>query len=109
MAEPAWKKSFLLLVQGSLTRLQVPSVGLYMIHWPGFGPQSLANDAFVEGLAKVKHAGLAQAVGVSNFREDRLRAAHKILQVHMHGVHLICMILGCMRMSLMPLPPCHIH
>lgn len=59
----------------------MPSVGLYMIHWPGFAIQSLANDVFVEGLAKVKQAGLAQAVGVSNFREDRLRRAHKILQV----------------------------
>ena len=59
----------------------MPSVGLYMIHWPGFAIQSLANDAFVEGLAEVKQAGLAQAVGVSNFREDRLRRAHKILQV----------------------------
>lgn len=68
-------------MQASLKRLQVPSVGLYMIHWPGFAIQSLANDAFVEGLAKVKQAGLAQAVGVSNFREDRLRRAHKILQV----------------------------
>ncbi len=64
----------------------MPSVGLYMIHWPGFGPQSLANDAFVEGLAKVKQAGLAQAVGVSNFREDRLRAAHRILQVDCLGL-----------------------
>ncbi|KAK9904751.1 hypothetical protein WJX75_001757 [Coccomyxa subellipsoidea] len=66
--------------EASLKRLQVPSVGLYMIHWPGFAIQSLANDAFVEGLAEVKQAGLAQAVGVSNFREDRLRRAHKILQ-----------------------------
>ncbi len=73
--------SFLAFVQASLKRLQVPSVGLYMIHWPGFALQSLANDAFVEGLARVKQAGLAQAVGVSNFREDRLRRAHQLLQV----------------------------
>lgn len=69
-------------MQASLKRLQVPSVGLYMIHWPGFALQSLANDAFVEGLAKVKQVGLAQAVGVSNFREDRLRRAHQSLQVY---------------------------
>lgn len=46
---------------------------------PGFFLNAFANDAYVEGLSKCVTEGLAQAVGVSNFREDRLRTAHRIL------------------------------
>lgn len=46
---------------------------------PGFFLNAFANDAYVEGLSKCINKGLAQAVGVSNFREDRLRAAHRTL------------------------------
>ena len=67
-------------MQASLLRLNQKSVGLYMIHWPAFLVNGFSNDAFVEGLAKCKQAGLTQAVGVSNFKEERIRRAHKILQ-----------------------------
>jgi diketogulonate reductase-like aldo/keto reductase len=35
------------------------------------------NDALIDGLIKVKQQGLADAVGVSNFKEERVRRAAK--------------------------------
>lgn len=67
-------------LKASLQRLQVSSTGLYMIHWPGFLWNSFFNDAYVEGLAKCVEEGLTKAVGVSNFNNQRVRAAHKLLQ-----------------------------
>ncbi|KAK9839785.1 hypothetical protein WJX81_001547 [Elliptochloris bilobata] len=68
-------------LQASLRRLGQSSVGLYQIHWPGFPfINNWATDTFVEGLATVQQAGLAKAVGVSNFRADRMRKAHSILE-----------------------------
>uniref|UniRef100_A0A6U1LWV5 NADP-dependent oxidoreductase domain-containing protein n=1 Tax=Tetraselmis chuii TaxID=63592 RepID=A0A6U1LWV5_9CHLO len=63
----------------SLKRLQLEKMGLYMIHWPGFGLNGFANDAYVEGLAQCKQQGLCEAVGVSNFNAERLaKAADKL-------------------------------
>ena len=67
--------------RGSLQRLQVPQIGLYQIHWPGFLTQALSNDAFVLGLARCAQQGLTQAVGVSNFKAERVRTAASILEV----------------------------
>lgn len=61
--------------EASLKRLQLEKMGLYMIHWPGFGLNAFSNDAYVEGLARCKTEGLADAVGVSNFSSSRLRTA----------------------------------
>ena len=61
--------------------MQVPQIGLYQIHWPGFLTQAFSNDAFVLGLARCAQQGLTQAVGVSNFRADRVRTAASILEV----------------------------
>ena len=63
-----------------MDRLGVEQIGLYQIHWPGFLTQSWSNDAFVQGLAACAQKGLTQAVGVSNFREDRIRRAVSILE-----------------------------
>ena len=70
-----------LACRGSLSRLGVGSTGLYQMHWPGFLTQSWSNDAFVQGLATCAQKGLTQAVGVSNFREDRICRAASILEV----------------------------
>ena len=49
------------------------------IHWPAAFINGPANNAFIEGLARVHQAGLAKAVGVSNFKEERLRSASRML------------------------------
>lgn len=67
-------------LKASLQRLQMDSIGLYMIHWPGFFLNAFANDAYIEGLAKCVQHGLTQAIGVSNFNADRLRSAHRVLK-----------------------------
>ncbi|KAK9806918.1 hypothetical protein WJX72_007399 [[Myrmecia] bisecta] len=66
--------------KASLQRLQLDSVGLYMQHWPGFLTNGWSNDAFLEGLADCHEQGLAKAIGVSNFKEERLRKAHRALK-----------------------------
>lgn len=73
--------TFYFLCRASLERLSVPQIGLYQIHWPGFLTQGFSNDAFVKGLAQVANKGLTKAVGVSNFRADRVRRAASILEV----------------------------
>ncbi|GIL51221.1 hypothetical protein Vafri_7290 [Volvox africanus] len=65
--------------KASLARLGLSSMGLYMQHWPGFGPQYFFNDAYLEGLADCRQRGLCQAVGVSNFSTRRLKQAVKLL------------------------------
>ena len=69
------------LRRASLGRLGIDKIGLYQIHWPGFITNGFVNDAFVRGLADCANAGLASAVGVSNFKPERVRSASRILQV----------------------------
>jgi len=67
--------------RASCGRLGVEQVGLYQIHWPGFITNGFVNDAFVRGLADCANQGLASAVGVSNFKPERVRSAARILKV----------------------------
>lgn len=76
------KEKAVVCCRGSLERLSLPQIGLYQIHWPGFLTQGYSNDAFVRGLAQCCQKGLTQAVGISNFRADRVRTAASILEVH---------------------------
>ena len=71
--------------RSSLNRLGLPQMGLYQIHWPGFLTQSFSNDEFLKGLAKCQQQGLTQAVGVSNFKADRVRQASRLLEVSSHS------------------------
>eukprot|EP00775_Hariotina_reticulata_P010106 gene10106-10262_t len=65
----------------SLNRLQLKKLGLYIQHWPGFAFNAFSNDAYLQGLADCVEQGLTQAVGVSNFNEQRLkRAAARLAQ-----------------------------
>ncbi|MEM0906962.1 MAG: aldo/keto reductase [Pseudomonadota bacterium] len=50
--------------EGSLKRLGLNQVDLFLIHWPS---ASVPLDESVKALASVKSSGLARAVGVSNF------------------------------------------
>ena len=65
--------------RASLARLEMPRMSLYIQHWPGFGTNFFANDAFLEGMADCAEAGLCDAVGVSNFNASRVRNAVKAL------------------------------
>jgi aryl-alcohol dehydrogenase-like predicted oxidoreductase len=65
--------------RASLARLGMPKMSLYIQHWPGFATNGWSNDAFIEGLADCVDAGLCDAVGVSNFKAERVRSAVKAL------------------------------
>jgi aryl-alcohol dehydrogenase-like predicted oxidoreductase len=63
-------------LSASLRRLGLPFVHLYQIH----GPASLRSlGALADALAAVREAGLAQAVGVSNYSEREVRETHAAL------------------------------
>lgn len=68
-----------LLSSGSSSRPEFP-IDLYIIHWPGFAFSAFSNDAFVEGLADVAEAGLARAVGTSNFNRERVHKSADALE-----------------------------
>ena len=57
----------------SAARLGDARVGLYQLHWPGALPGQ--TEAYIQGLGDVVDAGLAAAVGVSNFKASRVEAA----------------------------------
>ncbi|MCC6905286.1 MAG: aldo/keto reductase [Anaerolineae bacterium] len=60
----------------SLNRLGLASIDLYQVHWP-FHPISI--EMMMDGMADVVDAGLARAVGVSNYSPDQMRRAHAAL------------------------------
>lgn len=66
-------------LKDSLKRLGRDKVELYMQHWPGFFLNAFSNDAYLNGLARCKEMGLADAIGVSNFNKNRLREAYEKL------------------------------
>jgi aryl-alcohol dehydrogenase-like predicted oxidoreductase len=72
-------------LQGSLARLGLERVDLYLIHFP-WPPVPL--ETWVEGLAEAKEAGLVRAVGVSNCSADQTRRAQAVLA--RHGMPLAC-------------------
>jgi diketogulonate reductase-like aldo/keto reductase len=55
-------------LEKSLERLQLDHVDLYLIHWP----LPLLNARLWRQLESIRDAGLARAIGVSNFGRDRL-------------------------------------
>src|SRR5919204_5155888 len=61
--------------QQSLTRLRLPHVDLLLLHWPN--PQIPLRDT-LGALCKVKRAGLARHVGVSNFTVALIAQAVKL-------------------------------
>ena len=69
----------------SLSRLQVLSVDVYILHFP-WPPVSL--ETWADALADQVKAGLTRAVGVSNCDADQVRRAHAALQAR--GVPLAC-------------------
>ena len=65
-------------LEGSLSRLGVPAVDLYQIHWP------IPDQEIEEGwstLAELKEEGLVRHIGVSNFSVEQLRRIRQIAPV----------------------------
>ena len=57
-------------IEGSLTRLKTDYVDLFLIHWPGPG---MDLPAALGELVRIKEAGLARHIGVSNFTTALLK------------------------------------
>jgi aryl-alcohol dehydrogenase-like predicted oxidoreductase len=64
-------------LKASLSRLGLPRVDLYQVHWP-YPPVRI--ETWMEAMAEVCQAGLAKAVGVSNYSPDQTRRAFESLQ-----------------------------
>ncbi|MEM9221807.1 MAG: aldo/keto reductase [Pseudomonadota bacterium] len=64
--------------EASLRRLGISAVDLYLIHWPN--PNVPLSESLA-ALGKVQRAGLARAVGVSNFPPALLREALALTDV----------------------------
>ncbi|WP_433160490.1 aldo/keto reductase [Kribbella sp. CA-247076] len=60
----------------SLRRLDTEYVDLYLIHWPQGGPTWAWP-----GMEKASEAGLAKAIGISNFGADELQELLKVSQI----------------------------
>lgn len=70
------RESVLSALKDSLDRLEMTSVDLYQLHWPGVW----GNEGYIDGLGDAVQKGLVKAVGVSNYSENRLREAYKQLK-----------------------------
>ena len=79
------KGSLLAALRGSLSRLQLKSVDLYLIHmpWP-----PVPVKTWMDGLADAVQAGMVRAVGVSNYSPAKTRLAHAALAER--GLTLAC-------------------
>ncbi|CAM8934527.1 unnamed protein product [Rhodiola kirilowii] len=69
------RESVISALKDSFSRLELSSVELYQLHWPGIW----GNEGYIDGLGDAVEQGLVKAVGVSNYSEKRLREAHKQL------------------------------
>ncbi|WOH03631.1 hypothetical protein DCAR_0623030 [Daucus carota subsp. sativus] len=70
------RQSVLAALKDSLSRLELSSVELYQLHWPGIW----GNEGYLDGLGDAVEQGLVKAVGVSNYSEKRLRGAYEQLK-----------------------------
>ena len=72
-------RSFHKALEGSLARLGMDAVDLYLIHFPF---SVVGIPSLMDRLAEAVQAGKARAVGVSNFSARQMRAAAERLEPH---------------------------
>jgi len=73
------RKDLLRALRGSLKRLGVEAVDLYLLHWP-WPPVPLR--VWAEALAEAQEQGLARGVGVCNVSLAQLEAVREVLDRH---------------------------
>jgi aryl-alcohol dehydrogenase-like predicted oxidoreductase len=66
-------------LQGSLKRLGLERVDLYQMHWPGL---AVKIEDWMDAMATAAQAGLARAIGVSNYNVEQTRRAADRLARH---------------------------
>jgi aryl-alcohol dehydrogenase-like predicted oxidoreductase len=79
------KSSLTTALRGSLSRLGVAQVDLYLIHSP---VSPVAIETWMDALADAVQAGLTRGVGVSNYSAEQMRRAHAALSKR--GIALAC-------------------
>jgi aryl-alcohol dehydrogenase-like predicted oxidoreductase len=70
------KKAVVRALKGSLERLGLERVDLYLIHWPS---PIVPIETYVEGLAETHQAGLTRNVGISNYNKNQMQRAYTVL------------------------------
>jgi len=70
------KSSLTAALRASLKRLGVPTVDLYILHFPA---PPIPLEAWAEALRDVQRAGLTRAVGISNCNPEQTRRAYSVL------------------------------
>jgi aryl-alcohol dehydrogenase-like predicted oxidoreductase len=79
------RPALLTALRASLARLGLAAVDVYLVHFP---TPPVPIETWVGALADAVHAGLARAVGVSNYNAAQMRRAHEVLAAR--GVSLAC-------------------
>lgn len=63
-------------LKGSLKRLGLPQIDLYLIHWP---TPPVAIEVWMQAMGESVLAGMIEEVGVSNFNKRQMRRAQEAL------------------------------
>lgn len=71
-----WARTVMPTLEGSLRRLGMEAVDMYMLHSP---PPQRKMDSFLDALGETYKSGKAKTVGVSNFTVEQMRYAHQYL------------------------------
>ncbi|MGO8947248.1 MAG: aldo/keto reductase [Ktedonobacterales bacterium] len=74
------RRQFMNALDASLSRLGIPAIDLYYIHWPF---TLMRVDSLMDWMAHAVEAGKVRAVGVSNFSVTQMRqAAERLAKYH---------------------------
>jgi aryl-alcohol dehydrogenase-like predicted oxidoreductase len=76
-------KSLIRGLKGTLRRLGVDTIDLYMMHWP---LPPIRVERWTESIVHAYEEGLVKAIGVSNYDLSQMRRAQEVLDKH--GLHL---------------------
>ncbi len=72
------RKSLRESVEGSLSRLDLDRIPLYLVHWPD---QTIPIEEPLETVTELKNEGKIRAIGLSNFSFSDVRRADQLAQI----------------------------